>query len=128
MTTKSMRTTDPGRSAAGRPRAMSNLKLYLTALLATFYTVVWWTLGLRLPRGATAERPEVESVPVNGPEAGSTAWYQDLAPADRPPLRLPPGWRLASPSSPSAAEPQDVPPVPVPVAPARASRIRTRSS
>jgi hypothetical protein len=107
---------------------MSNLKLYLTALLATFYTVVWWTLGLRLPRAATTEGPEVESVPGNGVGAGSMAWYQDLAPADRPPLHLPPGWRLASPSSPSAVAPQDAPPVPVRVAPARAPRIRTRSS
>ena len=128
MTTKSTRTTDSIRSPAGRPRAMSSLKLYLTALLATFYTVVWWTLGLRLPRGAAAEAPEVESAPINGPAAGSTAWYQDLAPADRPPLHLPPGWRLASPSSPSAVEPQDEPPVPVRVAPARTTRIRTRSS
>lgn len=128
MTTKSTRTTDPSRTPAGRPRAMSNLKLYLAALLATFYSVVWWTLGLRAPRAATTEQPEVESGPVNGPEAGATAWYQDLAPADRPPLHLPPGWRLASPSSASAMEPQDVPPVPVRVAPDRARRIRTRSS
>ncbi len=128
MTTTSMRTTEASRSTTARPRAISNLMLHLTALLAMFYSVVWWTLGLRVPRPATTKEPNVESVPAIDQGRGATAWYQDLAPFDRPPIHIPPGWRLADPPSSSAAEPRDAPPVPVRVAPERATRIRTRSS
>ena len=126
-----MRTINSGRPCARRASPLASLKLYLTALLAGAYLVIWWALAARLPSSNAAlakAEPSPRTEPPIGdtPGAGAAVWYTDLPPSARPALQLPPGWRIAStsPDSPAAVE---APPVPVRAIPERA-RVRTRSS
>jgi hypothetical protein len=123
-----MRTTDPSAPAYKRSGTGASLRHYLTALLAAFYVVVWWVLASRPPRSPDAETLAPPFRPDARPHANAVVWYQDLAPSDRPPVLLPPGWRLAEKDSWRVERAQESPPVPVPVPRERIGRIRTRSS
>jgi hypothetical protein len=126
-----MTTTNSGHSCARRPGRLASLKLYLTALLAGAYLVIWSALASRLPE-SNAEPADAQPSPTAEPPisdtqgSGTAVWYTDLPPSARPSVQLPPGWRIANnpPDSPAA---EDAPPVPVRVVPKRA-RVRTRSS
>lgn len=126
-----MTTINSGPACVKRPGPLASIKLYLTALLAGAYLVIWWALASRLP-ASNAEPASGEPAPRTEPPisetqgAGAAVWYTDLPPSARPSVELPPGWRIAntSPDSPAAEE---APPVPVRVLPER-NRVRTRSS
>jgi hypothetical protein len=126
-------TTERPRARRARPDAPAHpggardLRLYLTALLAMIYLLAWWAFGARQPRSAATPEP---APPALTPAAPSqlAIWYADLPPARRPVVRVPAGWQIA-PTTPAATSTlHDAPPRPVRVAPARARRVRTRSS
>ena len=109
-----------------RARSHPNLRVYLVALLASVYSLAWWTFGIRAPL-RSAERASLHPVVVRGAQPEVATWYRELPPA-APPVQLPAGWIIAEQATAS----------PVPVArplpgsrrasPRRQARIRTRSS
>jgi len=126
-----MTTINSGRACVRRPARLASIKLYLTALLAGAYLVIWWELASRLP-ASNAEPASGDPSPRTEPPisetqgAGATVWYTDLPPSARPSVELPPGWRIAN-TSPDPPAAEEAPPVPVRVLPERV-RVRTRSS
>ena len=104
-----------------------HLKSYLLALLAIVYAVTWWVFGTRAS-AQSAAAPSRDAAPEPSRKPQSVTWYHDLPPPERPVVGPPVGWHLADPpASPSGPIARQVP-VPVRVPPARAGRIRTRSS
>ncbi len=119
-----MKTTEGERPARSRPVLAGDLRPSVLALLATGYLIVFWALAVRAPRAAASPGLSMSPAPV---EPGrTTVWYADLPPRERPALRLPPGWSVATASDAAAAS--DARPRMVRVSPARAGRVRTRSS
>lgn len=117
-----------------RPRASSsgamgasNMRHYLIALLAAAYVVAWWLLGIRAS-ATPDEALAIEPTPEASAEPAIVTWFHDLPPANRPVVNLPAGWRIADRTTSSPAVTARAVPVPVRVSPARAGRIRTRSS
>lgn len=114
-----------------RPRASravagpGTLRLYLVALLAAAYFVAWWLLGIRAPARSDAP-PITGTTPQTSATPAIATWFHDLPAAKRPFVDLPAGWHIADPTAPAVSA--RAVPVPVRVAPARARRIRTRSS
>jgi hypothetical protein len=84
----------------------SALERYLIALLAAAYLTAWWGFGSRAAARSAAALPPLAP-------AARSVWYQELPPSERPAVQLPAGWHLADRVS---------------RLPARAGRIRTRSS
>ncbi len=122
-----MTTTERPRAAARITLGAADLKRYLLASLAAAYTLAWWSFGSRAPIDST-EQAQAAPSPGRTPEpAAKTAWYDELPMSQQPPVQLPAGWRIVSRS---AVEPVSTTLAPVPrrVTPARARRIRTRSS
>lgn len=124
-------TTRATMTTTDRPRASrvitgpGTLRLYLVALLAAAYFVAWWLLGIRAPARPDAA-PSTGTKPQANAAPAVATWFHELPAAKRPFVDLPPGWRIADPTAPAVAA-RSVP-VPVRVSPARARRIRTRSS
>jgi hypothetical protein len=119
-------TTTTERPPAHATRA-SNLRLYLIAFLATVYVMAWWLFGARAP-ATSAELPVTEPAREASLQPRVVAWFDDLPPAQRPAVALPPGWHVAERTAPSSSMTRRGIPVPVRVSPARPGRIRTRSS
>lgn len=113
----------PARFALGA----ADLKRYLLASLAAAYTLAWWSFGSRAPTAASEQAQVAQSPSDARQPAPRTAWYDELPLSQKPPVQLPAGWQIASGS---AVEPVSTTLAPVPrrVTPARARRIRTRSS
>jgi hypothetical protein len=123
-----MRTTDPPRSSS-KVTGATNLQLYLVALLASTYVAAWWVFGASAPAASTStpEPPAARALEIER-QPRVAAWFHDLPPALRPPVDLPAGWHIAiRATQPPRVTRRDTP-VPVQVPPARAGRIRTRSS
>jgi hypothetical protein len=102
------------------PLTPLELRLYVAAILAAVYLVSWRAIA---PDAASPERSAGPGTPEeSGPPAA--VWLDELPAAQRPPLALPGGWRLASRTeAPAAPAPRVV------RAPAsRPRRVRTRSS
>ncbi len=119
-------TERPGPSLSRHATGVSNLKLYLIALLATAYVLAWWLFGARAAdSSAAAPAIEASSEPSGQPRS---AWFHDLPTAERPVVEVPAGWHIADRTAPSPGVIRSGVPVPVRVSPARAGRIRTRSS
>ncbi len=90
----------------------TDLRPYVLAALATVYAAVFWVLQGRAPRDSAANDS-------TNRESPRPIWYDELPAGARPEVRLPPGWVIARAGD---------PPPRTRVAPARAPRIRTRSS
>jgi hypothetical protein len=121
-----MTTTDARRAPAEPRRALSTLKLYLTALLASVYLVIWWSLASRIPSSDPPTPPAPPTSSLSSRRSTTGVWYGDLPPSARPVVDAPAGWRVADGTSEAALQ-DEAPPAPVRVAPERA-RVRTRSS
>jgi hypothetical protein len=100
--------------------AGANLRLYLIAALALTYLLALIGFTLRTPGSETAATEPPQS-PIGA--QGGAVWYGDLPGAQRPALRLAPGWRVVEPGEASA---YDAPPPVQRISSLR--RIRTRSS
>jgi hypothetical protein len=118
-----MTTTERRRPTAGKLSRDS--KLYLLALLATGYVAAWWLFAAPAPR--RDEMPPPPAAPPGRAPAGTVAWLHQLAPASRPPVAPPPGWRLVERSPTALPGPRSMA-APGRVASPRPRRIRTRSS
>ena len=115
-------TDKPTRAAPRLALSPLELRLYAVAVLAAVYLVAWRAIagdGSSNPVAPAAAEAQAAS------GAPTTVWLDDLPPAQRPSLALPPGWRLASRGEPAVAT--TVPRV-VRVPTTRALRVRTRSS
>jgi len=119
-------TERPRPSPAHATRA-SNLRLYLIAFLATVYVMAWWRFGTRAP-ATSAELPVTEPAREARLQPRVVAWFDDLPPAQRPAVALPPGWHVAERAAPASTLTRREIPVAVRASPARPGRIRTRSS
>jgi len=113
-------------------------KLGIVAALASCYLLTWRAItgSMTAPpvAGPTAETVEADvPTPVTGesPGAPATVWIDQLPPAQRPAVTIPPGWQLAARTRPTPASTIAVPPSAprlVQAPPRRRVRIRTRSS
>jgi len=115
-------TDKPVRAAPRLPASPLELRLYAVAVLAVVYLVAWRAIA-----GGGSSNPITPTAAAAraAPDAATTVWLDDLPPARRPALALPPGWRLASRGEPAVATTTPrVVRVPIP----RALRVRTRSS
>lgn len=106
---------------------MTELRLYVVAILAAVYTVSWRAItgsgALHGPNETPAAADE-PAVPTD-PAAPTAVWLDDLPAAERPPMVLPAGWRVVPRgTTPTLATPPRVVRVPAP----RPLRVRTRSS
>ena len=115
-------TDHPSRVAPRLALSPLELRLYAVAVLAAVYLV-----ALRAIAGSGSPNPVTPAAAAAQAASGAptTVWLDDLPPAQRPSLVLPPGWRLASRGEPAVATTTPrVVRVPTP----RAMRVRTRSS
>ena len=120
-------TTERPRPSPAHAARGSNLRLYLIAFLATAYVMAWWLFGARAP-ATSAQLPVTEPVRDASLQPRVVAWFDDLPPAQRPAVVLPPGWHVAERTAPSSSLTRREVPVPLRISPARPGRIRTRSS
>ena len=120
--------TTEARRPVRRPEGGGDdLRLWLVAVLAIVYLVGWWAFGARAGRPVATDRIVPEVAPSEEPRLA--AWYADLPPAERPPVVLPAGWRIAVPDDAAASAVREAASIPVrPVARFGRARIRTRSS
>jgi hypothetical protein len=119
-----MTTTKHARTASTRVSAMSSVRAYLIAFLATGYVAAWWWLGTPAPAGATGASAQ----PETAKRAPRTVWFDELPTTARPVVSAPAGWhiadRAASPASVLAARARPS----LRASSARPGRVRTRSS
>jgi hypothetical protein len=94
------------------------LRLYVVAVLAGVYLLTWRSIA-----GAGAPTSALPAVPAS-PDARRVVWLDELPAARRPPLTVPPGWRVVSRDEPATTTPRPV----VVRAATRPVRVRTRSS
>lgn len=106
MTTDSRGPRDPHHGATS-----VELRLYVVAFLAAVHAITWRAIG------GQADDPVETTTPTV--ELPRFVWIDRLPSDLRPPITLPPGWRLA----PSVEDPTRVVEVPI-----RVPRVRTRSS
>jgi hypothetical protein len=110
--------TDRPARAAPRIRASPlELRLYCVALLAAVYVVAWRSMSAGAPPSVAPVLAVETATPV-----ARVVWLDELPPAQRPVLALPPGWRLASRGELTVA------PVVARAPASRPVRVRTRSS
>jgi len=95
------------------------LRLYTVAVLAAVYVLAWRSMiGGAQPATTTA----AATAPLESPAA---VWLDEVPTSQRPLLKLPSGWRLASRDDTAVAAPA---PVVVRAPASRPLRVRTRSS
>jgi len=116
-------TDKPSRAAPRLALSPLELRLHAVAVLAAVYLVAWRAIAAGDSSNTLTPAAAAAAQAASG--APATVWLDDLPPAQRPSLALPPGWRLASRGAPAvAATMPRVVRVPTP----RALRVRTRSS
>ncbi|HEY0993956.1 MAG TPA: hypothetical protein VGD80_43165 [Kofleriaceae bacterium] len=121
-TTRGTMTDQPSRVAPRLALSPLELRLYAVAVLAAVYLVAWRAIA----GGGSSNAVTGAAAAAQGASgARTTVWLDELPPAQRPPLALPTGWRLASRGEPAVATTLPrVASAPTP----RALRVRTRSS
>ncbi|MCE9575896.1 MAG: hypothetical protein K8W52_22285 [Deltaproteobacteria bacterium] len=99
-------------------------RLYLLSGLAAVYTAAWLALAAGVDPAPVASAPGDAPAVAPGP---ATVWIDQLPPAARPVVVLPPGWMLASPSTTVTTVRAAIPATRATPTPRRV-RVRTRSS